>query len=103
MGGFFVKQILNCLKKEKIIDSKMESIYLFGINQALFIVLNLFITFCIAIISGKELELLFFILQFIILRSFSGGYHANNPLICTIISVIVILNSLKFSLFALLQ
>ncbi|EJU21052.1 accessory protein regulator protein B [Peptoanaerobacter stomatis] len=86
MSGSFIEKIVCFLKKEGIIESDKEQIYFFGIKQAAFLLINLIITLSIAIIFEKKIELLIFILQFISLRSFSGGYHSKSKITCTIIS-----------------
>lgn len=89
ISKFFVKKLTNCLKKENIIENHEEQIYSYGLNQAIFIILNIFITLAIAFLLDKKMELLLFIIEFAILRSFSGGYHSKNPVICIFISSLI--------------
>lgn len=72
-------------------DSNENELYVFGINQCLNMLLNIITALFIGILFGNVLQILLFMLAYIPLRSYAGGWHSRTPLRCYIFSVIMLI------------
>ncbi|MBQ9610598.1 MAG: accessory gene regulator B family protein [Lachnospiraceae bacterium] len=68
------------------IHSEDANIYRYGYILLFEIIINIFISFLMGILLGKIQEVIFFLLLFITLRSFCGGYHAKRIWECIVLS-----------------
>lgn len=68
------------------IDDENISVYQYGYTLMFEVIINIFISLAVGILLDKLLTVVFCLLMFIPLRSFSGGYHANKMWQCTILS-----------------
>ena len=84
------QKITNYLIHNGDISPDDEEIYLYGVHQGLFMLLNIatFVTF--SLIFGTFAYMLTFLLAIMILRSFAGGYHASTPIRCYAISSVMV-------------
>ncbi len=83
-------KIGNNLVNSKIIKAEDIEIYIYGINQILISILNIASALIIGLFFGVFLEVAVFMVAYIPLRTFAGGYHAKTPLRCYILSVIML-------------
>ena len=91
--------ITNYLICKKVIKDDDREIYQYGFEQVLSSLLNIATMLLLGIILGKIYQSLVLILSFMALRSYSGGYHANTPLHCyllTVMSISAALSIMKF-------
>lgn len=91
--------ITNYLICKKVIKDDDREIYQYGFEQVLSSLLNIATMLLLGIILGKIYQSLVLILSFMALRSYSGGYHANTPLQCyllTVMSISAALSIMKF-------
>ncbi|MBQ8790866.1 MAG: accessory gene regulator B family protein [Ruminiclostridium sp.] len=77
--------ILSFMKKNIHIEDDMIDVYRYGIEITLSSVLNFTLIFVISFIMNDFLLAVFFLLSFIPLRSFCGGYHASTYFKCNLI------------------
>lgn len=92
--GFIAKlsrRIGDDLVRSNVVKAEDAEIYIYGINQILISVLNVFSALIIGLIFGVFFEILVFMAVYIPLRSYAGGYHARTPLRCYIFSVIMLI------------
>lgn len=80
---------LNKLKKEKIV-TQPDELYLYGLNNLFTILINIITLFVIAILINKLFTLIIFLISFIPLRSYSGGFHCSSIICCYFVSNIII-------------
>jgi putative AIP processing-secretion protein len=93
------KKIINYMLNNNIILEQDKEIYLFGLISMLRILLNIITLISIGILFGMVGECIVFVIFIILLRTYSGGFHSDNPTICYFISVITVilaLLSIKF-------
>lgn len=81
------------------IDEDDKEIYLFGFYQGLILLLNIVTTLVIGIILNMFVESILFLIFFIPLRIFAGGYHAKTQLRCYVMSTITTVLILYLILF----
>ncbi len=80
----------------EIILKEDSDLYKYGINVGLMIVTNLSSIAIVGVLFDMLIESIMFLLVYIPLRSYSGGYHACTPWRCYIISIVMIAAVLKF-------
>ena len=94
-----VSRILIFITKQNVIsnDEEVQNFYKYGIEISISSLLNIFLVVCLGLIIHHVIESIIFISIFILIRSFTGGYHANtyfkcNLLMCVTYILIVSLN-----------
>lgn len=80
--------VRHCCKGE---GSDENELYIFGVNQFLNMMLNIFTALFIGILFGETLQIILFMFAYIPLRSYAGGWHSRTPLRCYIFSVIMLI------------
>lgn len=73
-----------------IIKAEDQDIYTFGIRNGFIILLNLFTALLIGLFTTKLLLVAAFTIAFMILRSYTGGYHSESHMLCYISSSLVL-------------
>lgn len=72
-----------------IVKSKERSIYEYGLKNGIILIGNLLTILLIGVVTGY-LEITFiFMMSYVPLRTYAGGYHAKGPVRCYIISVVI--------------
>lgn len=79
-----------------IVDKNEFELYEYGFSIGLTVLLNLISTVIIGVIMGKVFESILFLVLYIPLRSYAGGYHASTPWRCYLISIVIITAILIF-------
>ena len=85
------KGIAHFFAKKNIIESENEVIYAYGAELLFSDLLNGLIALLSAALTKTIMPTIVFLCVFMVMRRYSGGYHANSHLGCTFILVIVIL------------
>ncbi len=85
-----VDKIINKQLEENIISIEEVNIYKYGYILVCEVFVNIIIALIIAGISGKWLLVILFLIIYIPLRSFCGGWHADKFWKCTIYSNLII-------------
>lgn len=80
--------VRHCCKGE---SSDENELYVFGINQCLNMLLNILTALFIGILFGEVPQILLFMLAYIPLRSYAGGWHSRTPFRCYIFSVTMLI------------
>lgn len=90
----FAEDITFILVKNKIIDIDERDIYIYGFQIIISTLTITMFLLILGIILDKVVLTLFFILTFIILRSCTGGYHAEKFSGCFVITTLIYLSEL---------
>ena len=83
-------KIVDCMIQNGTISSDDKEIYLYGVNQGLFMLLSVVTFMIVGLITGTFVYILAFLFAVMMLRSFAGGYHASTPLRCYTLSSVVV-------------
>ena len=83
-------KITDKLIENGIIDNQEKEIYIYGLQQGMTMILNIATTLLIGILFQMVWQSIVFMLAYIPLRSYAGGYHAKTQLRCHMLSVILI-------------
>lgn len=84
------QRLTNSLISNEIIDAEDKELYLYGFKQGFIILLNIFTTLLIGIAFEMIWQSIIFMISYIPLRSFAGGYHAKTQLRCYLFSTMLI-------------
>ena len=77
--------------KRGILSQEERSVYRYAYELFLNQTINVGIAVLIAFLSGTPVAVALFLLSYIPLRSFCGGYHADTNMGCTIVSALLII------------
>lgn len=87
MEHIMSEKICKYLLSINVISQELFDIYIYGMELLLSFIINTVIILLIGIVSGKILPTLIFLILFVAVRRFTGGFHANTYLKCKIITV----------------
>ncbi|MCR1898495.1 accessory gene regulator B family protein [Irregularibacter muris] len=73
-----------------IILAEDKDLYIYGLKQGVFILLNIFTIIGMGLILGMLWQSFVLMLVYIPLRSYAGGYHAKTPLKCYLFSIVML-------------
>lgn len=82
--------IIEKLIKDEIISPSERDIYLYGLKSLLMISINFLTALLIGFLTNNILEIIAFLIFFIPLRSYAGGYHAKNKFYCYLSSNLIL-------------
>ena len=72
------ERIADGFEKQRVITSEDKEIYRYGVQQGWNLLLNLLTTIVIGVVCGMFWESVLFIVAYMPLRSFAGGFHAKT-------------------------
>jgi len=81
------KTISDSLVRAGVIERKDQNIYSYGIQQGIVSLLNIITTLVIGAIVHAFYQSIVFIVAYIPLRHFAGGYHAKTQFRCYVFSI----------------
>lgn len=101
--NYIVTSILNFMVRQNVITDKQEvmDFYRYGIEISISSILNVVLILLLGLISHHFVESILFLIVFIFMRSFMGGYYAQSYFRCNLImcsgfvSVIVLFDIFK--------
>lgn len=85
------EKVTELMVQNEIITSEDREIYVYGLNQGIILLVNILTSLLLGFIFNKSIEVIVFLVAYIPLRSYAGGYHAKTPLRCYLISIVMIL------------
>jgi len=86
MSGWLSRRMI----ERGIIKEDEQEIYQFGIRNGMIILLNVLTAFLIGLVTEKLYVVAVFTISFMVLRSYTGGYHSNSRIFCYIGSNLVL-------------
>lgn len=93
-----IEKIVNALLSRQILLGNLKeediSVYRYGYTLMFERIINYIITILIVAITGEWLIVIAFLLSFIPIRSYAGGWHAEKFIVCTVLSNVTILLSI---------
>jgi accessory gene regulator B len=88
---------------KNIIEPSKQEIYTYGIKQGILIIINIATVVAIGLVIGLLAESMVFLVTYMLIRTYAGGYHAKSQLGCYIFSTVavtVILLGIKHIIFS---
>lgn len=89
-----VKRMTSYFVVNGIIEDEERAIYSYGLRQAFLIIINIATSILIGFALKGVWQVLVFMLAYIPLRTYGGGYHAETELRCYFFSIALIIGSL---------
>lgn len=77
------------LIRNNILDIEEKEVYKFGLKQIASIIFDLLIAVTIALIMNMFVDMIIFMIAFITIRRYAGGYHADKRYLCIFFSIIM--------------
>lgn len=90
MQGGFIQRVTDELVSNNIIDSEDSELYTYGLQQGALMFLNILTILIVGKIFGMLWQSVVFMVTYIPLRTYAGGYHARTQWGCYISSVVLI-------------
>lgn len=90
------ERIVCRLSDRQIISKEDKELYKYGFNIGLTVLINLLSSVIVGAFFGMIFESIIFLIGYIPLRSYGGGYHARTPLRCYFISIFIMILILVF-------
>lgn len=87
-------RLTDMLQDNGIIQSENRKICEYGIRQLFIILLNIISDVFIGILFGMMSESIIFLIAYMSLRRFAGGFHSRSPVMCYVYSMIIIAGNL---------
>lgn len=84
------KRIADFLIAQSIIHANDKELYIYGLNKLKGIIINVFMTVMIGFLLDMVIESILFLIVYISLRRYVGGYHAPGPVTCFILSTVLV-------------
>lgn len=101
--NYLVSQIVNFITEQDVIsdESDVQDFYRYGIEISISSLLNIVLVVIAGILIHHIIESIVFLTLFILIRSFTGGYHADTYFRCNLLMCITfILTALANSIFS---
>lgn len=73
-----------------IIKEEEQGLYEFGIRNGMILFLDIVTAFLIGLLTGRLAVVVLFTVSFMVLRSYTGGYHSDSRVFCCIGSNLVL-------------
>lgn len=89
-----IKRLTDYLVINEIIRYEEREIYSYGLHQGFLIIINIITTMLVGFLLGGFWEIIIFMVAYIPLRIYGGGYHARTQLRCYFFSIVLIVGAL---------
>lgn len=85
--NYIVSKILKYITVQNVIsdDEDVQDFYRYGIEIGISSILNIVLVLLLGLIINRVLESIVFLVLFIFIRSFTGGYHADTYFRCNLL------------------
>lgn len=87
-----ITKFVDILINNNIIKKEDAEIYSYGFKEMIFLLINTITTIFIGLIFNKVFEVILFMITYIPIRVYAGGYHARTKLGCYIFSVLMLIS-----------
>lgn len=79
--------ITDSLVNSGVVPSEDRDLYEYGIRQGVIMIINLVTVILVGVMFGMVIQCVAFMVAYIPLRSYAGGYHAGTQLTCYLLSI----------------
>lgn len=94
MSEILTKRIVEKMIMKEVIDIRQEEEYLYTVQLLIERCIGFAIIFLFALLAGKIIETVLFLLPYLTIRKYSGGYHCKTDLGCLVLSLIFVVISI---------
>lgn len=89
MKSNVIEKFGDVLVQNAVISSEEKELFIFGLQQGLIMILNVITSILIGYLFGMVWQSIVFMITYIPLRSYVGGYHARTQLRCYLFSIVL--------------
>ena len=89
-----ISRLINYLLGQGVIKEADKDLYIFGFNQIWLLSINVGTTILVGLTLGMLWQSVVFMVAYIPLRRYAGGYHTNSPYTCYFFSIGLIIGVL---------
>lgn len=89
MSEYITQKLVDRMITIKIVDSQQREEYLYTVQLLIEKIVGFLAIYLLAFFSGKIIETTLFLLPYITLRKYTGGYHCKTSLMCIIMSAAI--------------
>ena len=82
------KWICNQLCEYQVIDKEYKDVYVYGLELILSFLITSSIILAVGILFRQTVPTLTFLITFVVIRKYTGGYHANSYIMCKLCTLI---------------
>ena len=93
------KRLTKHLVDAGVVSSDLDDIYIYGFEVLITSLLSTLLIFIAGIALGRIVETISFLIVFIGLRSFTGGFHANTYWLCTALTLSIYVSVMLLSMY----
>lgn len=97
MLNTMAKRITKCLVEDGIISSDLADVYIYGFEVLVSSLFSTLLILFIGTLGRRFIETIIFLIVFIGLRSFTGGFHASTYWLCTTLTLSIYTIVMLFS------
>ncbi|MCR6545868.1 accessory gene regulator ArgB-like protein [Dehalobacterium formicoaceticum] len=91
MSANFLDKVIDQFVEGNIINRDDKELYLYGLKQGLIMLANIITMIMIGLIFGMVWQSIVFMVAYLPLRSYAGGYHAKTQIQCYLFSIVLII------------
>lgn len=95
----YAERTVNWLIQQRVVKKEDKELYEYAIYNIVLTAYPIGITIIMGILMGVLKESMVTVLTFMLIRKFSGGFHARKPEICMIVSALLIFLCIKCIIF----
>ncbi len=85
------ERIADKFEELNVISAEDKELYRYGVQQGFFLLLNLFTMTMIGLFCGMIKECAIYMLTYMPLRAYVGGYHARTHIRCYVYSIVILI------------
>ncbi len=83
------EKYVDSLVKQEIVEADKKDLYIYGLQYGLLMVVNIITVMIIGAILKMTWQSIFFMVTYIPIRSYAGGYHSKTQLRCYLFSIVI--------------
>lgn len=95
MIEFVAESLTRRLVKTQVVENEDYAIYFYGMKQLLQTFVNIGLTILYGILMGELYQSVIYVISFMLIRKYAGGYHCTSQIRCYILTSTVILSALS--------
>lgn len=96
-------KILSILKKDNVIDDEIYEAYEYGMQIIIINIIGILISLIIGLLMSSVFETVIFLISFVVIRRYCGGYHTNALWKCLLTTGCMIISTLVINKYFLLS
>lgn len=98
MSEYLAKKIVNKMIINNVVDDKNTDAYQYAVQLLIEKCIGFILIYIFALVAGKTVETSLFLITYLTIRRYSGGYHCKTDIGCLFLSLIYVVVSVCFEI-----